>query len=56
LNCSTLDAIDGEEHFARAGGEIVGISEIGRATVQLLDMNEEERVVMRARLHDERAL
>jgi hypothetical protein len=33
------------------GGEIVGISEIGRATVQLLDMNEE--VIMRARLQAE---
>jgi hypothetical protein len=31
----------------------VGISEIGRATVQLLDMNEEDRVIMRARLQAE---
>ena len=42
-----------EEHFARMGAEMVGISEIGRATVQLLDMNEEERVIMRARLQSE---
>jgi hypothetical protein len=38
------------EHFAMIGSEIVGVSEIGRATVQLLDMNEDERVRMRAQL------
>jgi hypothetical protein len=42
-----------EEHFARVDGEILGVSEIGRATVQLLNMNEEERVIMRARLQAE---
>jgi hypothetical protein len=42
-----------QEHFSRVGAEIVGISEVGRATVQLLDMNEEERVIMRARLQAE---
>lgn len=35
------------------GAEILGISEIGRATVQLLDMNEEERVIIRAQLQSE---
>lgn len=42
-----------DDHFVRVGGEIVGISEIGRATVLLLDMNEEERVVIRAALEAE---
>jgi hypothetical protein len=41
------------EHFAIAGSEIVGITEIGRATVQLLDMNEEERLIVRAQLQAE---
>jgi hypothetical protein len=35
------------------GPEIVGLTEIGRATVRLLDMNEDERVVMRAELQSE---
>ena len=42
-----------DEHFAIVGSEIIGVSEIGRATVQLLDMNEEERVVIRAQLQSE---
>jgi hypothetical protein len=42
-----------EEHFAMVGPEIVGITEIGRATVRLLNMNEEERVIVRAQLQDE---
>ena len=42
-----------DEHFAMVGAEILGISEIGRATVQLLDMNEEERVIIRAQLQSE---
>jgi hypothetical protein len=42
-----------EDHFTAIGPEIVGTTEIGRATVQLLDMNEEERVVLRAQLHAE---
>ena len=35
------------------GAEIVGITEIGRATVRLLDMNEDERVIVRAQLQAE---
>lgn len=42
-----------EEHFALIGSEIIGVSEMGRATIQLLDMNEDERVVIRAQLLDE---
>jgi hypothetical protein len=42
-----------EEHFAMVGAEIVGLTDIGRATVQLLDMNEDERVVMRRELQAE---
>jgi len=42
-----------EEHFALVGAEIVGVSEIGRATVQLLDMNEPERIIVRAELQVE---
>jgi hypothetical protein len=30
-----------QEHFVHVGAEIVGISGIGRATVRLLDMNED---------------
>jgi hypothetical protein len=45
-----------EDHFTVVGPEIVGTTEIGRATVQLLDMNEEERVVLRAQLHAEGSL
>jgi HNH endonuclease len=39
-----------EEHFEFLGPEIIGISEIGRSTVRLLDMNEDERVAIRADL------
>jgi hypothetical protein len=42
-----------EDHFVKVGAEIVGVSEIGRATVQLLDMNEGERVLVRAQLQEE---
>ncbi|MEX2139074.1 MAG: HNH endonuclease [Pirellulales bacterium] len=42
-----------EDHFVVVGAEIVGITDIGRATVQLLDMNEDERVTMRAQLQAE---
>ena len=42
-----------EEHFAMVGSEIVGTSEIGRATVALLNMNEEERMIVRAHLRAE---
>jgi hypothetical protein len=41
------------EHFAAVGAEVIGVSEIGRATVQLLDMNEEERIAVRAQLLSE---
>jgi hypothetical protein len=43
------------EHFSLVGSEIVGISEVGRATVQLLDMNEDERVAIREQLLEEGA-
>ena len=39
-----------DDHFAIVGPEIVGITAIGRATVQLLDMNEPERLAVRAQL------
>jgi hypothetical protein len=42
-----------QEHFAMVGAEVIGITVIGRATVQLLDMNEDERVTMRAQLQSE---
>jgi hypothetical protein len=42
-----------EELFVLVGAEIVGITEIGRATVQLLEMNEAERVAIRAELQAE---
>jgi hypothetical protein len=42
-----------EEHFTRVGAVIVGLSDIGRATVRLLDMNEDERVAIRAELQAE---
>jgi hypothetical protein len=35
------------------GAEVVGTTEIGRATVQLLDMNEDERVIVRAQVRAE---
>ncbi len=42
-----------EEHFTMIGPEIVGTTQIGRATIQLLDMNEEERVLLRSQLQAE---
>jgi len=39
-----------EDHFELQGAMIVGMSAIGRATVRLLKMNEEERVEMRSEL------
>jgi hypothetical protein len=45
-----------QDHFAMVGCEIVGITEMGRATVQLLDMNEEERLVLRTHLQAEGSL
>jgi hypothetical protein len=41
------------DHFSLVGSKIVGISEIGRATAQLLDMNEDERVAIREQLLEE---
>ncbi len=38
------------EHFTMQGASIVGLTPTGRATVELLQMNEEERVEMRAEL------
>ena len=40
------------EHFTMEGARIQGISAAGRATVELLDMNNDERVAMRAELQD----
>jgi len=40
-----------EEHFAFDGVTILGRTPIGRATVNLLNMNEEARLEMRAELH-----
>ena len=40
------------EHFTTQGGRIQGVTAVGRATVELLDMNNDERVEMRAELQD----
>jgi hypothetical protein len=42
-----------DEHFAMVGLEIVGLTPIGQATVSLLDMNDDERIVVRAELKAE---
>ena len=39
-----------KDHFAVQGPRVEGRTEIGRATVRLLDMNEAERLDMRAEL------
>ncbi len=39
-----------DEHFEMQGAEIVGLTSIGRATVALLKINEDERIEMRADL------
>jgi hypothetical protein len=39
-----------EEHFALVGAEIIGQTPIGRATVRLLQMNSERRIILRKRL------
>jgi hypothetical protein len=39
-----------DEHFALDGVRVVGLTAIGRATVELLNMNEEERLNVRAEL------
>jgi hypothetical protein len=38
---------DWNEHFARRGGEIIGLSAIGRTTASLLRMNEDGRLQLR---------
>jgi hypothetical protein len=35
------------EHFSHRGGEIIGLTPIGRATVRLLQMNAPPRVILR---------
>lgn len=42
---------DWHEHFAFKGAVVIGISAIGRATVQLLRMNDENRVELRSVIH-----
>jgi hypothetical protein len=42
-----------EDHFATVGAEIIGISQVGRATVALLDLNNEERLMVRKELRAE---
>ena len=39
---------DWEEHFRRSDITIVGLTAVGRATVRVLNMNEERRVRLRA--------
>ena len=39
---------DWNEHFAARGGEVIGLSTIGRTTVILLKMNEDGRLQLRA--------
>ena len=41
-----------EEHFRMQGSWIRGLTATGRATVELLDMNNDERVEMRGELHN----
>lgn len=41
-----------EDHFAQIGIEIIGITPIGRCTVDLLKMNEEERMRLREAMID----
>ena len=38
---------DRNEHFRRRGGELIGLSTIGRTTVSLLKMNEDGRLQLR---------
>jgi len=38
---------DWNEHFSRRGGEIIGLSAIGRTTVRLLRMNADGRLQLR---------
>jgi len=36
-----------EDHFSLHGGEVTGLTPVGRATVRLLNMNAEHRLVLR---------
>ncbi len=38
------------EHFSLVGNEIIGLTPVGRATAALLQMNDEDRVAVRAAL------
>ena len=40
------------EHFLLSGAEVIGVTEIGRATVNLLRMNSESRMELRQHLID----
>jgi hypothetical protein len=40
------------EHFELAGARIVGLTEVGRATIQLLRLNDESRLIDRRALID----
>lgn len=42
-----------DDHFGLVGAEIVGLSPIGRATVRLLNMNSERRLLLRKQLIEE---
>ena len=44
-----------EEHFAFHGALIIGLTPVGRATVQVLNMNDSERVELRRALLEPRA-
>jgi HNH endonuclease len=41
---------DWAEHFGIVGAEILGLSPVGRATVHVFAMNEEERLILRSEL------
>jgi hypothetical protein len=44
-----------DQHFAWRGAEAIGLSATGRTTVNVLDMNDPQRVVLREWLIDEGA-
>lgn len=39
-----------DEHFCRKGPLITGVTDVGRTTVWLLDMNCDDRVMLRSKL------
>jgi len=41
---------DWTEHFAREGERILGVTAVGRATIQLLEMNDARRLELRAQI------